>query len=120
MSRHFLLCLLLVVFLLPLVACGGATNPLVGKWEGTIFSKRTGQVGSKVIFEFLPDGTFNAMPPGDATIVDKDKYQILDEGRTIKIRSQLLGGGANEAVCKFVGRALQCETEEAQTNFRKL
>ena len=118
LSRHLSLCLLLLAFVLPLLACAGSNN-IQGKWEGTIVSKRSGQSG-KVIFEFLPDGTFNAMPAGDTILVDQNKYQVLDEGRTIKIRSQLLGGAANEVTCKFVGSALQCDTEEAQTTFRRL
>ena len=48
-----------------------------------------------VIYEFLPDGTFNATPPGSTTVVDKDKYEVLDEGRTVKLRSQLFKGEAS-------------------------
>ena len=57
------------------------------------------------------------MPPGDTTIVDKDKYEVLDDGRTLKIRSQLFGGDAD---CKFTGDAIQCETETANINFKRL
>ena len=57
------------------------------------------------------------MPPGDTTIVDKDKYQLLDDGHTLKIRSQLFGG---DAVCKYTGDAIQCETETAKINFKRL
>ena len=97
-------------------ACAGTKNGIQGKWEANIVSKRSGQ-GGKVIYEFLSDGTFNATPPGDTTIVDKDKYQVLDEGRTVKLRSQLFGG---EAVCKFTGDAMQCESDNSYINFKKL
>jgi len=116
--RYFSLCLFVFTLLLPFLACSGSKNDIQGKWEANIVSKRSGQ-GSKVIYEFLPDGTFKAMPPGDTTVVDRDKYQVLDEGRMIKIRSQLFGGGA-EAVCKFVGSAIQCDTDEAKVNLTKL
>lgn len=52
----------------------------------------------------------NATPPGDTTIVDKDKDQVLDEGRTVKLRSQLFAG---EAVCKLNGDAMQCESDNS-------
>lgn len=115
-NRHRLRCLFLLAFLISLPACAGSKNDIQGKWEANIVSKRSGQA-SKVIYEFLPDGTFHATPPGDTTIVDKDKYQVLDEGRTVKLRSQLFGG---EAVCKFNGDALQCEADNASINFKKL
>jgi hypothetical protein len=116
-NRHGLRCWLLVAFLISLSACAVTrNNNIQGKWEGNIVSNRSGQ-GSKVIFEFLPDGTFNAMPPGDTAIVDKANYQVLDEGRTVKLRSQILGG---ETVCKFAGDGLQCESESAHIDFRKL
>ena len=107
--------LFLFALLISLSACVGARN-IQGKWEADFASKGSGP-GSKVIFEFLPDGTFNAMPPGDTTIIDKDKYQLLDDGHTLKIRSQLLGG---DAACKFTGDAIQCETETANVNFKRL
>ena len=116
-NRYWLCCLFILALLISVSACAGTTKSIQGKWEANIVSKRSGQ-GSKVIYEFLPDGTFNAMPLGDTTIIDKDKYEILDEGRTVKIRSQLLGG--LEAVCKFTGIAIQCETEDANTNFKRL
>jgi len=98
-----------------LSACVGAKG-IQGKWEAVIASKSSGP-GAKVIFEFLPDGTFNAMPPGDTTVIDKDKYQLLDDGSTLKIRSQLLG---NDPVCKYTGDAIQCETETANIKFKRL
>ena len=108
--------LFLFALLISLSACVGARN-IQGKWEADFASKRTGEQGAKVIFEFLPDGTFNAMPSGDTTIVDKDKYQLLDDGHTLNIRSQLLDG---DAVCKYTGDAIQCETETAKINFKRL
>jgi hypothetical protein len=115
-NRHCLRCLFLIAFLISLSACAGTKKTVQGKWEANIVSKRSGQ-GSKAIFEFLPDGTFNAMPPGDTTIVDKDKYQVLDEGRTVKFRSQLFGG---DAVCKFSDDAIECEADNARINFKRL
>jgi len=107
--------LFLFALLISLAACVGARS-IQGKWEADIASKSAGP-GSKIIFEFLPDGTFNAMPPGDTTVVDKDKYELLDDGHTLKIRSQFLGG---DAVCKYTGDAIQCETETANINFKRL
>ena len=115
-ARHCVRCLFLLAFLISLSACAGTKNGIQGKWEANIVSKRSGQ-GAKVIYEFLPDGTFNATPPGDTTIVDKDKYQVTDEGRTVKLRSQLFAG---EAVCKFTGDAMQCESDNSYINFKKL
>ena len=115
-NRHCLPCLFLLAFLISVSACAGTKNNIQGKWEANIVSKRSGQ-GSKVIYEFLPDGTFTATPPGDTTIVDKDKYQVLDEGRTVKIHSSLFEG---EAVCTFSGDAMQCEADDSYINFKKL
>ena len=116
-TRRGLRCLFLLAFLISLSACAGTkNNSVLGKWEGNIVSKPGGP-GTKVIYEFLPDGTFNATPPGDTTVVDKDKYQVLDEGRTIKIRSQLFSG---EVVCQFMGDAMLCKGDNAQINFKKL
>jgi hypothetical protein len=108
--------LFLVAFLFSLSACG-SKNSIEGKWEVSIASKRTGQI-SKVNYEFLPDGTFNATPPGDTTVVDKDKYQVLDEGRTVKFRSQFFKG---EAVCTFgADRSFQCEADDSYVTFKRL
>ena len=115
-NRRCLRCLFLLAFLISLSACAGTKNGIQGKWEASIVSKRSGQ-GSKAIYEFLADGTFNATPAGATTIVDKDKYQVLDEGRTVKLRSQLFAG---EAVCKFTGDAMQCESDNSYINFKKL
>lgn len=105
----------LLALLISLSACGGARG-IQGKWEADITAKGSGP-GTKIVYEFLPDGTFNAMPPGDTTVIDRDKYQLLDDGSTLKIRSQLLG---NDPVCKFTGDAIQCETESANINFKRL
>ena len=115
-NRHCLGCLFLLAFLISLSACAGTKNNIEGKWEANIASKRSGQA-AKVIFEFLPDGTFTATPPGDTTIVDKDKYQVLDEGRTVKLRSSLFAG---EAVCRFTGDAIQCEADDSHISFKRL
>ena len=108
--------LLLLALLISLSACFGAKN-IEGKWEAEFASKRTGEVGSKATFEFLPDGTFTVTPPGTTVIVDKDQYQLLDDGRTLKMRGQLFGG---DAICKYTGNAIECETETAKINFKRL
>jgi hypothetical protein len=107
--------LFLLALLISLTACG--SRSIQGKWEADFSSKRTGLSGSKAIFEFLPDGTFNVRPSGDTTIVDQDKYQLLDDGHTLKIRSQLFGG---DAVCKFDDYTIHCDTETANINFKRL
>ena len=109
--------LFLLALLLSLSACSPTITPgIQGKWEANIVFKRTNQ-GSKVIYEFLSDGTFNATPPGDTTVVDKNKYQVLDEGRTVKLRSSLFTG---DAVCTSTGVAMQCESDDSYIQFKKL
>ena len=115
-NRHCVRCLFLLVLLISLLACTAAKPTIQGKWEATFVSRRSAE-GAKVIYEFLPDGTFNATPVGSTTIVDKDKYEILDEGRTVKMRSALFEG---DAVCKLVDDALKCETVNGQINLKKL
>jgi len=110
--------ILFLALLISLSACGGSRS-IHGKWEADVVSKRSGP-GVKIIYEFLPDGTFNAMPPGDTTLVDQDKYQLLDDGHTLKIRTQLLGGVSRDVDCKYTGDAIQCETETANINFKRL
>ena len=110
------LSIVFLALLITLSACSGSRS-IQGKWEADVAPKRPGP-GAKIVFEFLPDGTFNAMPPGDTILVDQDKYQLLDDGHTLKIRTQLLGG--TEAVCNFTGDAIKCETETANTNFKRL
>src|SRR6185503_13062873 len=63
--------ILFLALLISVSACGGSRS-IHGKWEADVVSKRSGP-GVKIIYEFLPDGTFNAMPPGDTTLVDQDK-----------------------------------------------
>jgi len=107
------------LFLLTLLITNSAcsfSKSIHGKWEADFVSKRSGP-GVKVIFEFLPDGTFNAMPAGDTTIIDKDKYQLLDDGHTLRIRSQLIG---DDSVCKFTGDAIKCENETTVINFKRM
>ena len=106
--------LFLLASLISLSACGSARS-IHGKWQADVVSKSSGP-GSKIDFEFLPDGTFNAMPPGDTTVVDREKSQLLDDG-TLKIRTQLLGV---DPVCKYTGDAIQCETATANINFKRL
>jgi hypothetical protein len=107
--------LFLLTLLILLSACGGARG-IQGKWEADITSKGSGP-GVKIVFEFLPDGTFNAMPSGDTALIDRDKYQLMDDGSTLKIHSQLLG---YDAACKFTGDAIKCESESASTTFKRL
>ncbi|MEN3327747.1 MAG: hypothetical protein V7638_2554 [Acidobacteriota bacterium] len=107
--------LLVFALLISFSACVGARN-IQGKWEADIASKTSGP-GVKTVFEFLPDGTFNATPPGDTTVIDKDNTRLLDDGHTLKIRSHLLG---SDAVCKYTGDGIQCESETANTNFKRL
>ena len=104
-----------LALLISLSACGGSRS-IQGKWQADVVSKRPGP-GAKIDFEFLPDGTLNAMPPGDTAVVDKDKYQLLDDGHTLKMRSDLIGGDAN---CQFTDDAIKCETETANINFKRL
>ena len=106
----------LLALVISLSACFGARS-IQGKWEAEFSSKRTGEVGSKATFEFLPDGYFTVTPPGTTVIVDKDQYQLLDDGRTLKMRSQLFGGDAD---CKYTGNAIECETETAKINFKRV
>ena len=81
--------LFLFILLISLSACGSARS-IQGKWQAEVAPKRSGP-SAKIDFEFLPDGTFNAMPPGDTAVVDKDKYQLLDDGHTLKfVRSSLV------------------------------
>jgi len=108
------LSILFLALLISLSACGGSRS-IQGKWQADVVSKRPGP-SAKIDFEFLPDGTFNAMPPGDTAVVDKDKYQLLDDGHTLKMRSDLIGGDAN---CQFTGDAIKCETETANINFKR-
>ena len=108
--------ILFLALLISLSACGGSRS-IVGKWEAEVAPKRPGQVAVKVTFEFLPDGTFNAMPPGDTTIGDRGPYELLDDRRTLKFRSKLVGGNA---VCKISGDDMQCQTDTATVNFKKL
>jgi hypothetical protein len=92
-----------------------AKSRIVGKWEATI----TGKGGdAKVLWEFLPDGTFQCAPLVDpTTIVDRDKYEIIDEGRRVKLRSQLLPSGC---ILTLEGSTMTCDSPEAKVRFKKL
>ena len=70
-----------------------------------------------MLWEFLPDGTFAAAPLNDpVTIVDKDKYQLSADGRTVKIRSQII----DDVTCTFDGSSMTGETAEYLVKFKKL
>ena len=70
-----------------------------------------------MVWEFLPDGTFTAAPLEDReTFVDKNKYEVLDDGKSVKINSQLL----DYVTCTFQGNTLTGETPAALVKFRKL
>lgn len=107
----------LVLLALSVPACtGNAKSQLVGKWEATITHKRSGNE-VKLLWEFLPDGTFTAAPLNDpGTIVDKDKYEIIDEGRRVKIRSQLV----EDQTCTIDLSTMTGETPGSLIKFKKL
>jgi|SRR6266850_492559 len=99
-----------------LVGKGDAKSGLVGKWEATL-TRRTNGNETKMLWEFLPDGTFTAAPLEDpATIVDKDTYQIIEGGQKVKIRSQLV----DNAICVINGNTMTGETVEYVVKFTKL
>lgn len=112
------LCLATLVLLtLSLTNCStvGKTQ-LVGKWEATVTHKRSGNQ-TKMLWEFLPDGTFTAAPLEDpGMFVDKNNYEVLDEGKSVKINSQLI----DDATCTLQGDTMTGETPEAVVKFRKL
>jgi len=107
----------LLLLALSVPACkGDAKSQIVGKWEATITHKRTGYE-AKLLWEFLPDGTFTAAPLNDpGTFVDKDKYEIIDDGRSVKIRSQLIEDGT----CTINRSNMTGETRGSLVKFRKL
>ena len=112
------LCFIVVVLLaLSILACqGGTKTGVVGKWEATVTHKPSGTV-TKMLWQFLPDGTFTAAPLADPTaIVDKDKYQIIDEGQTVRFRSQII----DNVSCPIHGDTMTAETPEYLINFRRL
>ena len=105
------------LLILSITACSGVGKAqLVGKWEATVTHKRSGNE-TKMVWEFLPDGTFTAAPLEDAgTFVDKNKYEVLDEGKSVKINSQLL----DYVTCTLQGNNMTGETPEVVVKFRKL
>ncbi len=107
----------LVVLTLSLTACSaGGKTELVGKWEATVIDKRSGSQ-TKLVWEFLSDGTFTAAPLEDPGIfVDRDKYEVLDEGKSVKINSQLL----DYVTCTLQGNTMTGETPGAMVRLRKL
>lgn len=106
--------MVLFALLISLTACVGSKS-IQGKWEADIAPKNSGP-GAKVVFKFLPDGAFNAIASDDS-IVDTGDYELLNDGHTLKIDTQLLG---RNPVCRFTGDAIQCESETANTNFKRL
>jgi hypothetical protein len=107
----------LVLLMLSVSACtGDAKSEIVGKWEATITHKKSGNE-AKFLWEFLPDGTFAAAPLQDpGTILDKDKYQIIDGGQMVKFRSQLAG----DVICTSNGSTMTGENSESIIKFKKL
>ena len=72
----------------------------------------------KVLWEFLSDGTFTVAPLEDpGTFVDKDKYEIINDGATIKLRSQLLEGGSTVEINRST---MTGETAGSLVKFTKL
>ncbi len=70
-----------------------------------------------MVWEFLPDGTFTAAPLEDpGMFVDKNKYEVLDEGKSVKINSQLL----DYVTCTLQGNTMTGETPQVVVKFRKL
>ncbi|MEO8433629.1 MAG: hypothetical protein ABI596_01940 [Pyrinomonadaceae bacterium] len=118
MTRHWRSLTALLLLALTLAACtGDSKSELVGKWQATITHKPSGNA-VKVLWEFLPDGTFTAAPMEDpGTFVDKDKYEIINDGATIKLRSQLLEGGST---CEVNRSTMTGETEGSVLKFTKL
>lgn len=113
------LCLTTLLLLaLSVIGCSSdAKSELVGKWEATITHKRSGNA-VKVLWEFLPDGTFTAAPLEDpGTHVDRDKYEVINDGATIKLRSQLLEGGST---CEVNRGTMTGETSGSVIKFTKL
>lgn len=108
---------ILVLVALAIPACmKDAKSQIVGKWEATLSHKRT-NTDTKVLWEFMPDGTFTAAPWVDPTaIVDKDKYEVSADGQTVKIRSQLM----DNATLTFEGSTMFGETPEYNIKFKKL
>lgn len=106
----------LLAFFVSACSKGDAKSEIVGKWEATITHKRSGNE-VKMLWVFLPDGTFQAAPLEDpVTILDKNKYEILDEGKSVKIRSQLV----DDVTCAVDGSTMTGETPESLVKFKKL
>lgn len=72
----------------------------------------------KILWGFLPDGTFTAAPLEDpGRSVDKDRYELINDGATIKIRSQLLDGGSTVEINRST---MTGETAASTVKFTKL
>ena len=114
-SRRF--SFITVFLVLSIIGCqGSAKTPIAGTWESTITHKTSGHE-TKLLWEFLPDGNFVVAPSNDPkTVVDRDKYQVIDEGRAVKINSQLI----NNVTCTIQGNTMTGETPESLVRFKKL
>lgn len=114
-SRRF--SFITVFLVLSIIGCqGSAKTPIAGKWEATITHKTSGHE-TKLLWEFLPDGNFLVAPLNDPKkVVDRDKYQVIDEGRAVKINSQLI----NNVTCTIQGNTMTGETPESLVRFKKL
>ena len=106
----------LVLLVLSVSACKGDTKTqIVGKWEATFTDKRSG-TDTKMVWEFLPDGTFTVKPMNDYIVVDKDKYQVSTDGRTVNFRSAVF----EETTCTFNGNTMTGENQRSVIKFKKL
>ena len=111
--------ILLVVVMVLGFSCSGcskdAKSQIVGKWEATITERGT---NTKILWEFLPDGNFQCAPLVDpTTIVDRDKYEILDEGHSVKLRSQLLPAGC---ILTVDDSTMSFDSPQVKVRFKKL
>lgn len=111
-----LLPVFLIALVLSLSGCSkDAKSQVVGKWEATITERGT---DTKLLWEFLPDGTFQCAPLVDPTqIIDKDKYEIIDEGRSVKVKSQMLPSGC---ILTLEGSTMSFDSAQVKARFKKL
>jgi len=92
-----------------------AKSQVVGKWEVTLNERGT---DTKTQWEFFPDGSYTCAPLGDpGTILDKDKYEIIDEGRRVKIKSQFLPVGS---ILTVNGNSMTFESSQITATFKQL
>ena len=116
MTRRWLCLTVLVLLVLSIPSCKTDTKTgIVGKWEVTLSSRRGGS-DTKTVWEFLPDGYFTVKPWNDETIIDKDKYQVSADGRTVKFRSAVFA----ETTCLYDGSTMAGENETTIFRFKRL